>query len=80
MLAYALLVTDVAAIEYWRLPHAKHAGDIVHVEMPVLYEQDVLERLKGALRQMLDPQTPFLAIPDRIRDYDGISRYDEWAG
>jgi hypothetical protein len=38
-----------------------------------------VDKLKDGLRQMLEASTPFLATPDRIRDYDGISRYDEWA-
>ena len=80
LLAYALLTTDVAALEYWQLPHAKQEGMIVRIEQEEWLQSAVLDRLKEGLMRMLDETTPFLAQPDRVRDYDGISRYDEWAG
>ncbi len=76
----------VSAIEYWQLPKLGEEGMIrstaIHERIDVLEE-----KLKTALLQMLDPTTPFLARPvpssndERYgNDYDGISRYDEWAG
>lgn len=80
LLAYAMLATDVNAIEYWRLPHARHEGTIMAVPYAELEALGLPEQLKAGLRRMLDADVPFLANPGRIRDYDGITRYDEWAG
>lgn len=80
LLAYAMLLTDVEAVEYWRLPHARHAGEIAQVAFSELEAQGLPEQLKTGLREMLEEAVPFLATPGRIREYDGISRYDEWAG
>ena len=73
-------MTDVHAIEYWRLPHAKEQGEISTLAYEPLAASGVTDALKAGLSQMLDETTPFLAMPENIRDYDGISRYDEWAG
>lgn len=85
LIAYAMMLAEggapIASLDYWQLPRAGHAGAIE----PHGFMNDLLLSLKLALAQMLDEQTPFLARPvagnDRFEnDYDGISRYDEWAG
>ena len=84
LLAYAMLLGDEggdAALEYWQLPRARHRGQIsAPVHYGELVEAGVPQQLKAALLAMLQAETPFLATPsERDRDYDGISRYDEWA-
>jgi ATP-dependent helicase/nuclease subunit B len=82
LLAYAMLMEALPeAVEYWQLPHGRYAGEINRVAMVDLLENKLPERLKEALRTMRDAKTPFLATPERFgHAYDGISRYDEWAG
>ncbi len=89
LMAYAMLLSPsepVNAIEYWQLPRLGDVGEMLTIATP-----DALpaleEKLKEALAQMLDSETPFLARPvstsadERFgNDYDGVSRYDEWAG
>ena len=89
LLAYMLLIdmeagqTDATltqAIEYWRLPHGRHAGKLLSVTRDELLEQELPDRLVEALQLMREPTTPFLANPSRFGHiYDGISRYDEWS-
>lgn len=82
LLAYALLLENPPeAIEYWQLPYGKRAGKITRVAVADLLAKQLPERFKAALSTMRDEHTPFLAMPGRFgHAYDGISRYDEWAG
>lgn len=90
MLAYAMLLENegegVAALEYWQLPKLGEEGKTLPIPMSDI-PGDLPEKLRAALADMLNPATPFLARPvatsgdERFgNDYDGISRYDEWAG
>jgi ATP-dependent helicase/nuclease subunit B len=89
LLAYALILTSQQAklesLEYWQLPKANAEGVIHAAE----YDGDWVEAhrsaLERALTQLSDPHTPLLARPiphssHYESPYDGISRYDEWAG
>lgn len=87
LLAYAMLLIEggqkVEAVEYWQLPRANQEGVIRPT--PAERVEALLPALRAALLAMLDKKTPFLARPlaanERYdNDYDGISRYDEWAG
>lgn len=87
MLAYAMLLQAQGAqpdgIEYWKLPQARIAGEISQVPMAALMEAQLPQKLLAGLEAMLRETTPFLANPGgdaRNGDYDGVSRYDEWAG
>ena len=89
LMAYAMLLQPtqpVTRIEYWQLPRLGDVGSTLCVSTQGTLP-DLEAKLKTALAQMLDEQTPFLARPvpnpsgDRFgNDYDGISRYDEWSG
>lgn len=88
LLAYALLLIEqgqpIERLEYWELPRGRHEGTIVSLPWDDA-TADLLTALQGSLAQLLDSATPFLARPlvenERFdNDYDGISRYDEWAG
>ncbi len=84
LLAYAMLLEaqgkSTDTVEYWRLPHGRHEGEISELAMEELLAQELPQRLQAALTTMLEPNTPFLASPDRYgHAYDGLSRYDEWA-
>ena len=90
LLAYAMVLaangTPVQAVEYWQLPRLGDEGKRLSVDVAT----DVAElegKLREALAQMQVETTPFLARPvstsadERFGNpYDGISRYDEWAG
>jgi inactivated superfamily I helicase/RecB family exonuclease len=91
LIAYSMLLhrpeSPTLALEYWELPKLGEEGILRHVAAnhPKLVE--VERKLRAALAQMLDEETPFLARPvetsadERFgNDYEGISRYDEWAG
>ena len=89
LLAYAMMLEargdHVDEMGYWKLPHGPHAGDIRTVMMDALKAAGLTDQLRELLRTALAETTPFLARPnasnDRFdNDYDGISRYDEWAG
>lgn len=89
LLAYALLLAErgdaVAALEYWGLPAGKRAGSVEALAWDDALAADLTGRLRAALAELMDPATPLLARPvpggERFdNDYDGISRYDEWAG
>ncbi len=89
LLAYALMLAEegktVASLDYWELPHAGKPGSIRALPMDGDIVEHQLGPLRAALTAMCDEKTPFLARPlnanDRIEnDYDGISRFDEWAG
>jgi RecB family exonuclease len=89
LLAYAMMLEAgghrVDEMGYWKLPHGPHAGDIRAVTMEALKAAGLTDQLYELLRTALAETTPFLARPnaanDRFsNDYDGISRYDEWAG
>lgn len=87
LMGYAMLIRaqqSVDSIEYWQLPKLGDVGERLSVETDGLIEQ-LEEKLKNALLEMLNEATPFLAHPydpdPRFgNDYDGINRYDEWAG
>lgn len=87
LLAYAMMLqaqeVETSAIEYWELPRGGADGKITRMEWDGGLDA-LAEQLYSALAEMLEPATPFLARPlpgnDRMSDYDGISRYDEWAG
>lgn len=83
LLAYALMRTaqgnPVEGLEYWGMPSGKRGAEQRDVALEF---EDGLRRM---LDQLMDPSTAFLARPgagnERFdNDYDGISRYDEWAG
>ncbi len=83
LLAYACMRAAqghaVAGLEYWGMPSGKR--DAQERAVPIELEAG----LRDVLDQIMDPATAFLARPqsgnDRFdNDYDGISRYDEWAG
>ena len=85
LLAYAMLLeasgAPVSQVEYWRLPHGKHAGNVTTVGYAEMLAQGLPEALAAGLATMRDAATAFLATPGRLgHDYDGLSRYDEWAG
>ena len=90
LVTYAMLLEfyghTAAALEYWQLPRLGDEGDIARAEV----DATIIEiggKIREALARMRDEATPFLARPlntsadERFgNDYDGISRYDEWAG
>lgn len=89
LLAYAMLLAErgapPAALEYWGLPAGKRESSIEWLEWTPELASDLGTKLTRVLQQFLDPATPLLARPiasnERFdNDYDGISRYDEWAG
>ncbi len=91
LLAYSLLLNQsgnpTTTLEYWELPKLGEAGVIRSVATDSPSLADVERKLIDALAQMLQEETPFLARPNQSNaderfgnDYDGISRYDEWAG
>ena len=62
------------------LPKLGEEGEITHLDIaqnPSIL--DIEAKLRTALSEMLKESTPFLATGGDS-DYDGISRYDEWAG
>ena len=86
LMAYALLLKErgeaVRAVEYWQLPSASYEANILTLDA-----KDIAERiplLRQAIALLYEPSTAFLARPfgqaTRESEYDGISRYDEWAG
>jgi ATP-dependent helicase/nuclease subunit B len=90
MLAYAMLLEGtgqtVLGLEYWQLPKLGEVGRTLPVMVDEI-PQELPEKLRAALAQMLNAETPFLARPlgsssddGYTNDYDGISRFDEWAG
>ena len=89
LLAYALIVLaqekKVEALEYWQLPKANAPGEVQTTEVTTDVVGQQLSSLRQALADMLLENTAFLARPvpgnERYANpYDGISRYDEWAG
>lgn len=90
MSAYAMLLEQqgrtISALEYWQLPRLGEEGNILSLETCEL-SADIFTKLPAALAEIQAPETPFLACPipsardERYgNDYDGISRYEEWAG
>ena len=89
LLAYAMIFNSAApaaSIEYWALPKLGEEGEIHSTNLAEIKFKEMESRLLSALAQMLDEKTPFLAHPilssgdERYgNDYDGISRWDEWA-
>lgn len=89
LLAYALLLEiegePIGGIDYWELPAGRRPGTIHAIEGEALREADLLARLHETLTQFMDPATPLLARPTGASErftnpYDGLTRYDEWAG
>lgn len=88
LIAYAMLLAAQGrrpdALEYWGLPSGKRDGAIQWLAWDDATAAPLETALCDALAVLMDPQTPLLARPlsgDRqVSDYDGISRYDEWAG
>ncbi len=86
LLAYSMLLGEVVEeVQYWALPRLGTHGHITSAQVTADTVAAIEEKLRGALALMLDETTPFLARPnggdDRFGgDYDGISRWDEWAG
>jgi ATP-dependent helicase/nuclease subunit B len=86
LLAYALLFdTPASALEYWELPAARREGKVRGIEPETIPE--LLDKTQALLGQLMDPETALRArpVPDAQKDrypttYDGVSRYDEWAG
>ncbi len=90
MPAYAMALEvegkPVSTLEYWQLPKLGEEGKILSLDISEL-SSDIREKLPAALAEIQAPETPFLACPipgardERYgNDYDGISRYEEWAG
>lgn len=89
LLGYALLLREcgqpIHALEYWGLPAGKRGGTVERLDWNAAEGDALLGPLRDALRSFFTAQAPLLARPfssqDRFtNDYDGISRYDEWAG
>lgn len=85
LLAYALMLEaaghKVANLDYWQLPSGRRAGEVVSAD----FTEEMIAALYEMIGSFLNPQTPLLARPtgrtERFDNpYDGISRYDEWAG
>ena len=84
LLAYAMMMQTNATIDYWGLPSGKRDGAVTGVDAPAMAEHQLIDKLRAALADFMNPATPLLAKPlgttDRYENpYDGISRYDEWA-
>jgi ATP-dependent helicase/nuclease subunit B len=84
LLAYAMMLQTSAGVDYWGLPSGKRKGVINSVDAPAIADHRLLEKLRDALADFMNPATPLLAKPtanaERFQNpYDGISRYDEWA-
>lgn len=89
LLAYAMLLGEqgkpVEALEYWGLPAGKRSGEVIPLEWTPEVAAELTAKLHALLNELMHPDTEFLARPvsgnERFEnDYDGISRYDEWAG
>lgn len=83
LLTYAMLTEGAQAVEYWQLPRLGETGEITYAAMEGdVNLADIRARLEESLQQMMQNETPLLATPDERfgSDYDGISRFDEWAG
>lgn len=87
LLAYAMLLSAQGrqpdTLEYWGLPSGKREGNIAWLAWDEFTASAFESQLRAALDCFMDPSTPLLAQPVIQRshgDYDGISRYDEWAG
>ena len=87
LIAYALMLSEkgrsVNALEYWSLPRSTEPGEIVTFAQDFI--TPLLPRLKALLADFWEESTPLLARPSATQnrfenEYDGISRYDEWAG
>ncbi len=87
LLAYALMLEAagkrVDQLDYWEMPAGRRTGDI----KPIDVDADMLAQLHQLLETFMNPASPLLARPlantkaERYTNpYDGISRYDEWAG
>ena len=75
----------VEAVQYWALPRLGSQGHVTHAAVTREALAAIEQKLRAALICMRNETTPFLAHPngadDRFgSDYDGISRWDEWAG
>ena len=90
LLTYAILLEQESykteALEYWQLPRLGDEGEILRVAMDAALAETG-RRVLAALATMREELTPFLARPLKTsaderfgNPYDGISRYDEWAG
>lgn len=89
LVAYALLLSEqckpVDGLEYWGLPAGKRSGSQTFFQWTPEVAAEMQSKLNSLLSELMDPQTALLARPvsgnERFEnDYDGISRYDEWAG
>lgn len=89
LLAYALMLSErgiaVDALEYWGLPAGKRQGSRNTMAWTAEAATEMTQKLRGLLDELMNPDCPLLARPvsgsERFEnDYDGISRYDEWAG
>lgn len=89
LLAYALLLGEqgatVESLEYWGLPAGKREGRVEQFAWTPDKAADMTAKLHRLLDEFMDPTRALLARPisgtDAFdNDYDGISRYDEWAG
>lgn len=74
------------AVEYWGMPRLGRMGQVRRVALAPEQLSNFQSQLGEALNQMVNENKPFLARPisngfdERFgNDYDGISRYDEWA-
>lgn len=89
LLAYAMLLEaegkPVAGVDYWELPAGRRTGGINNLDAADMRANGLLEKLDAMLVDLMNPGTALLAKPlnktERYANpYDGISRYDEWAG
>jgi ATP-dependent helicase/nuclease subunit B len=91
LLAYAIVMQlhgeSVEAVEYWALPKRGDVGTLLSVAPSNEQLANMQAKLRASFEQLLSEETPLLAKPfigtsdkRQSTDYDGISRYDEWAG
>lgn len=91
LLAYALLLElqghPIAELNYWQLPASRRGGIITSIAGETLEEQGLLSQAHALLADFMHPETALRARPvaatqtdSYITTYDGVSRYDEWAG
>jgi ATP-dependent helicase/nuclease subunit B len=71
----------VSLLEYWVLPKAGKDAKLTEVVCDDALLSEVARGVEQLLRQMQLETTPFIATgKSAVRAYDGLSRYDEWAG
>lgn len=91
LLTYALMLEalgqSVESVEIWQLPKRGEEGEITRLSREQFDLAAYKQQLITLLETMRNPAIPFLAKPligssefAEAGEFDGISRYDEWAG